>query len=227
MATLPFQEEYAQPPHIAVAHAILALFRAGADVDRDRLRRLFEAETGRSDASGGWSMRQAYDALELAQTLFLLGSDCPLIGGTAAEILAKLGAFCERLPVQAYRSEEQVALQQFSTPLPLAYLAGLAACPAGAVPSSIDWNATNGIGPIRSSAYPPFARSGAIARSPSAWSAPHHATVTIASRCPCSSDGNGSAGGAVASVTNVVSSSGASAISSRAARSASRARSHG
>ncbi|HEX8215047.1 MAG TPA: strawberry notch family protein [Allosphingosinicella sp.] len=93
---------------------------------------MFEAETGRSDASGGWSMRQAYDALELAQTLFLLDRDCPLLVGTAGEVLSKLSAFCERLPVQAYRTEEQVALQQFSTPLPLAYLAGLAVGPGGA-----------------------------------------------------------------------------------------------
>jgi hypothetical protein len=129
MATLPIGEHAAPPPHIPVAYAILALFRAGEAVDRNRLRRLFEAETGCPDATGAWTMRQAYDALELAQTLFLLDPDCPLLCGTGSQVPAALRAFGAGLPVQSCRSEEQVALQQFSTPLPLAWLAGLAAAP--------------------------------------------------------------------------------------------------
>ncbi|MBX3562646.1 MAG: strawberry notch family protein [Sphingomonas sp.] len=129
MASLPLQREPSPPTHVAVAHRIRELFRLGEPVERDRLRRLFEAETGASDASGRWSMRRAYDALELAQTLFLLEPDCPLLAGGPGEVLAALENFCGRLPVQSYRSEAQVALQQFSTPLPLAFLAGLAAGP--------------------------------------------------------------------------------------------------
>jgi predicted RNA methylase len=117
----------ARLPHATVAHALLADLRSGVAVGRDRLRRLFEAETGRSDASGAWSMRQAYDALELAQTLFLIEPACPLLAGTAGDIVGSLQAFAGRLPVQSYRSEGQVALQQFSTPLPLAYVVGRAA----------------------------------------------------------------------------------------------------
>jgi protein strawberry notch len=127
MASLPYEEEDAPPPQIRAAHAILARFRSGEPVDRERLRRLFEAETGRSDAAGAWSMRQAYEALELAQVLYLLDPDCPLLAGTSGEVLKKLQDFAGGLPVQSYRSESQVALQQFSTPLPLAFLAGLAA----------------------------------------------------------------------------------------------------
>jgi hypothetical protein len=129
MASLPCEEEYIQPPHVRVAHSILAQFRSGEPVSRDRLRRLFDSETGRSDAAGGWAMRQAYDALELAQVLYLLEPDCPLLAGTSGEILEKMQDFAGRLPVQSYRSESQIALQQFSTPFPLAYLAGLAARP--------------------------------------------------------------------------------------------------
>jgi predicted RNA methylase len=116
-----------QLPHIAVAHAILERFRSGEPLDRDRLRRLFEAETGRSDASGAWSMREAYDSLELAQTLFLLEADCPLLAGDSGEVLGRLQALSSQLPVQSYRSETQVELQQFSTPLPLAFAAAMAA----------------------------------------------------------------------------------------------------
>ena len=129
MATHPIERAVAQTPHIAVARRILAALRAGETVDRALLRRLFEDETGASDASGAWSLRHAYDALELAQTLFLLDPGCPLLAGAPGAALAALEAFVRALPVQSFRSEEQVALQQFSTPLPLAYLAGLAARP--------------------------------------------------------------------------------------------------
>lgn len=127
MATLPLEDCRPQPPHIRVAYAIAGHFRAGETVDRNRLRQLFEVATGRSDASGAWSMRQAYEALELAQILYALDPGCPLLAGSAAERLARLQAFAGALPVQSYRSEGQVALQQFSTPLPLAFLAGIAA----------------------------------------------------------------------------------------------------
>ncbi len=129
MATLPLERDVAQPPHIAVARQLLACFRAGEPVDRRLLRRLFEAETGSSDSAGVWSLRQAYDALEFAQVLFLLDGDCPLLTGAPGEVLVRLLAFVDALPVQSVRSEEQVALQQFSTPLAMAYLAGLAALP--------------------------------------------------------------------------------------------------
>jgi hypothetical protein len=74
-------------------------------------------------------MRGAFDALELAQVLYLLDPDCPLLSGSPAEVARRLHSFVAALPVQSTRSEEQVALQQFSTPLPLAFAAGLAASP--------------------------------------------------------------------------------------------------
>ncbi|HEX8223759.1 MAG TPA: strawberry notch family protein [Allosphingosinicella sp.] len=72
-------------------------------------------------------MREAYDALELAQALFLCEATCPLLAGSNRQVLGALEAFLARLPVQSYRSEAQVELQQFSTPLPLAFLVGQAA----------------------------------------------------------------------------------------------------
>jgi len=116
-------------PHVEVAFRILASLRSGDPVTRSHLSSLLEAATGGSDASAAWSMRDAYDALELAQVLFLQDSDCPLLSGSPVEILAKLDAFAASLPVQSHRSEGQIALQQFSTPLALAWLAGRAASP--------------------------------------------------------------------------------------------------
>jgi len=111
------------PLHIDIARALLEDLPQGAAIDRGRLRRLFEQATGRSDASGAWSMRQAYDALELAQALYIRDARCRLVAPDPRETLARLAAFAALLPVQSYRSESQVALQQFSTPPALAYLA--------------------------------------------------------------------------------------------------------
>jgi predicted RNA methylase len=124
--------DHARRPVTAAAYSILARLRSGESLDRTFLRDCFGSIAGCCDASGDWSMRQAYDALELAQVLFLLESDCPLLRGTSEEILGRLEAFSNRLPVHSYRSQSQVALQQFSTPLPLAYVAGLAARPRAA-----------------------------------------------------------------------------------------------
>ena len=66
MASLPLERDLAQPPHVAVARILADRFRAGMPVDRLLLRHLCGRETGASDSTGAWSMRQAYDALELA-----------------------------------------------------------------------------------------------------------------------------------------------------------------
>lgn len=130
MASLPLSDPNpAERPQLAAAHAILARFRSGEPVDRTVLTSIFQTVTRRSDASGAWSMRDAFDALELAQVLYLLDADCRLLRGTSAEVLSAFEAFVGALPVQSYRSEEQVSRQQFSTPLPLGWLAGLAARP--------------------------------------------------------------------------------------------------
>jgi hypothetical protein len=117
------------PLHVDAARVLLEDLRNEVEIGRVRLRSLFEQATGRSDAGGAWSMRQAYDALELAQVLFILDTECPLVAPDPRETLARLGAFAARLPVQSYRSESQVALQQFSTPPALAYLAARAGRP--------------------------------------------------------------------------------------------------
>ena len=97
-------------------------------ITRQLLRRLMTERFGGSDATGTWSMRDAYDALEMAQVLMLRTPGCDLIEPSdpraTFEALAQLMA---SLPTQTYRSERQVDLQQFSTPLTLTWLAGLAA----------------------------------------------------------------------------------------------------
>ncbi|PAX09031.1 strawberry notch family protein [Sphingomonas lenta] len=129
MASLALDLPSAPPPHVAVATRLADFLRAGEPIDARLLRQLFEAATGRSDADAGWSMRHAYDALELAQAKLASDPASGLLAGSPRTVLDRLARITASLPVQSHRSEDQVALQQFSTPLPLGYLAALAAAP--------------------------------------------------------------------------------------------------
>lgn len=71
-------------------------------------------------AENAWQWKDAYESVEVAQILYLRYqglSQNPLL------TLQQLEALC---PTHTRRSEEQLKLQQFSTPLPLAYLIALA-----------------------------------------------------------------------------------------------------
>jgi len=112
--------------HVAI---ILAdtLAKAGT-LSRQFLTRTMREAFRADDASGAWSMRDAYDALEAAQVLFLRDSDAsPLKRKEPVAILRALTDLEQSLPTQTYRSEHQVEFQQFSTPVALAWLTALAA----------------------------------------------------------------------------------------------------
>ncbi|MDE0947809.1 MAG: methylase, partial [Sphingobium sp.] len=96
--------------------------------DRHALRKLMTASFGASDAQGAWSMRQAYDALEIGLIMFLRrGINGIARSGDPTACYAALRRLETSLPTHSYRSEQQIAMQQFSTPLALAWLAVQAA----------------------------------------------------------------------------------------------------
>jgi len=113
----------------AAAHALLPVLEAGKPLDAAALRDAMTGAFGGSDVSGAWLWKDAYEAAEAACVLFLqrygrgmrrtcgVGSDGP------RRMLAMLEAVAALEPSHTRRSEEQVRLQQFSTPLPLAYAA--------------------------------------------------------------------------------------------------------
>lgn len=124
---------------LAPSPAPEALFRAGtrlADrlaqggaIDTEGLRATMEAVCGGSDADGLWLWKDAYEAGEIAQVLFLRRF-WPAIrakAATPAARLALLTRITAMLPTQTRRSEESEAFQQFSTPLALGFVAALAA----------------------------------------------------------------------------------------------------
>ena len=130
-ASLPLPQDPVSPPAalIAAASALLPLLEAGRSLDAPALRRAMTAAFGRTDAEGAWIWKDAYEAAEAAIVLFLqrygramrreagAGTDGP------AAMLRMLETLAALEPSQTRRSEEQLAYQQFSTPLPLAYAA--------------------------------------------------------------------------------------------------------
>lgn len=114
-------------PILRCAEILANMLAAGERPRRETLRELMNAATGRTDADGGWMLRDGYDALELAQALFATAPRSTIDENDPRGTLRHLKDLALSLPTHSHRSEAQVALQAFSTPLPLAWLAGRAA----------------------------------------------------------------------------------------------------
>jgi predicted RNA methylase len=117
----------------AVVHAAgVALAQSlakGRQIDAAALRSAMERAFGASDATGAWVWKDAYEAVEAAQVLFLrqFGPSLLRAAKSPASMLALLEKIGSLLPTETRRSETSQALQQFSTPIELAYVAARAA----------------------------------------------------------------------------------------------------
>ena len=113
----------------AAARTLLPVLEAVRPLDAATLRNAMTEAFGASDAEGGWVWKDAYETAEAACVLFLqrYGRGMRRTCGAGADgprrMLAMLEAGAALEPSHTRRSEEQVRLQQFSTPLPLAYAA--------------------------------------------------------------------------------------------------------
>ncbi|MBX5087271.1 methylase [Rhizobium lentis] len=92
------------------------------------LRQIMTEVFGGSDAEGVWLWKEAYEAAEIAQVLFLRKFRA-IVSRTHSpqSTLAMLTKVANLMPTHTRRSEESQALQQFSTPIPLAYVVARAA----------------------------------------------------------------------------------------------------
>ena len=114
---------------LAAATALLPNLEAGRTLDAKTLREAMSSAFGASDTQGAWVWKDAYEAAEAAMVLFiqrygrLMRREAGAGPESAAAMLAMLKTLAALEPSQTRRSEEQLALQQFSTPLPLAYAA--------------------------------------------------------------------------------------------------------
>ena len=116
-------------PLFAAAETLLPVLEAGRPLDSATLRTAMTRAFGASDAAGAWVWKDAYEAAEAAVVLFVrrYGRAMRRRAGAGADgprrMLAMLEAIAALEPSHTKRSEEQIRLQQFSTPLPLAYAA--------------------------------------------------------------------------------------------------------
>ena len=132
LAILPSPTVSAAPKISSLALAarlLLPFLEQGRPIAAAELRQAMKDAFGQSDEGGAWVWKDAYEAVEGAQVLFLLKYGA-LMHRQARDATALLGML-ERLvalaPSQTRRSEESQAFQQFSTPLPLAFVAAFAA----------------------------------------------------------------------------------------------------
>ena len=118
---------------LEAARILLNTLQAGHTLSATVLRVALTRAFAGTDAQGAWVWKDAYDAAEAAVVLFIkrYGTAMRREAGPGPQGPAAMLAMLERLaalePSHTRRSEEQVRLQQFSTPLPLAYAAVQAA----------------------------------------------------------------------------------------------------
>ena len=105
------------------------MLEAGRPLDAPTLRDVMTRAFGASDSAGAWVWKEAYEGAEAAVVLFVkrYGRAMRQRAGAGTDgphrMLAMLAAIAALEPSHTKRSEDQVRLQQFSTPLPLAYAA--------------------------------------------------------------------------------------------------------
>ena len=118
---------------LAAARDLLNSLSRGRALTAGVLREALTGAFGGTDADGAWVWKDAYDAAEAAVVLFIkrYGTAMRREAGAGPQGPSAMLEMLQRLaalePSHTRRSEEQVRLQQFSTPLPLAYAAVQAA----------------------------------------------------------------------------------------------------
>ncbi len=109
------------------ADLVLSHLVRGQPVTAAVLRAAMEEAFGGSDAEGLWTWKDAYEACEVAQVLFLRRFGRAMRARPPSAQLAMLTKVASLLPTQTRRSEESQAMQQFSTPIGLGFVASVAA----------------------------------------------------------------------------------------------------
>lgn len=112
---------------LEAAQSILPDLTRGTPVDARMLRTAMERAFNGSDAEGLWTWKDAYEVGEAALVLFLRRYGPAMRARSAEAQLAMLTKVAGLLPTHTRRSEESQALQQFSTPVPLGFVAAAAA----------------------------------------------------------------------------------------------------
>ncbi len=121
-------------PSMAIADAVMESIRARKTLSWQDLFRIADEAFGGTQGQGAYTVKDAYDALELGVNRYIAEvSSLTLNPGAgleqAQQTVEDLKALLERLPTQTKRTEEQDEFQQFSTPPTYAYVVNWLAKP--------------------------------------------------------------------------------------------------
>jgi predicted RNA methylase len=109
------------------AESVLGLLSGKVSVSPKALQEIMTRAFGGSDASGAWQWKDAYEVLEIAQLRFLQKYSDTLRRMKPEMALTLLDNLQSLCPTHTKRSEESQAMQQFSTPVAIGYIASIAA----------------------------------------------------------------------------------------------------
>lgn len=145
-------------PQRQIADEVLKYIESGKDFSASRLFQIADRAYGGTMAEGAYTVKDAYDGMELAVNLYLMNAGFVKQGnGNAAaanKTLNKLIEMLKHIPTQTKRTAEQESYQQFSTPPNIAFLAA--------------WCANVDAGDV---VLEPSAGTGGLALWPKAWGA--------------------------------------------------------
>jgi len=114
---------------IRAGEIILRSLTSGNRLQAPAIRHAMEAAFDASDATGAWVWKDSYEAVEIAQVLFLSRflPGMRRSAKTPSDLLAMIAKIAALTPTHTRRSDDSIALQQFSTPMELAFIAAHAA----------------------------------------------------------------------------------------------------
>ncbi|WP_292519548.1 strawberry notch family protein [Mesorhizobium sp.] len=109
--------------------SLLPFLEQGKPITTAALRTAMTDSLGGTDTQGFWVWKDAYEALEAAQVLFLRRFGPAILSRSASPeaTLAMMRRIAELVPTHTRRSDESQAMQQLSTPLPLSFATAHAA----------------------------------------------------------------------------------------------------
>lgn len=117
----------ATSPQQQIADEIIKDIREGKSFDSKHLFEIANRAYGGTQAEGVYTVKDAYDGMELAINQYLMSADfIKEANGDATKAVAtiqRLQELLNSIPTQTKRSNEEQIFQQFSTPPTIAYLA--------------------------------------------------------------------------------------------------------
>ena len=117
-------------PQQQIADKVRYYLDKGTQFSPARLFEIADKAYGGTMAEGAYTVKDAYDGMELAVNQYLMSGPAKSANGSAAQavtFLSRMERLLSLLPTQTKRTAEMESFQQFSTPPNIAYLAAWAA----------------------------------------------------------------------------------------------------